>query len=83
MTQLAPLIRAIGDPVERAHYMQKLATLTQSPLVIIEQAVARARTAPPPAPTRSRSRRTPARTPPGSRGRRPHRRERLNPKSTC
>jgi DNA primase len=49
VTQLAPLIRAIGDPVERAHYMQKLATLTQSPMIIIEQAVARARNAPTPA----------------------------------
>ena len=49
VTQLAPLIRAIGDPVERAHYMQKLATLTQSPMIIIEQAVARAKNAPVPA----------------------------------
>jgi DNA primase len=52
VTQLAPLIRAIGDPVERAHYMQKLATLTQSPLLIIEQAVARARSTAPAAPAR-------------------------------
>ena len=50
VTQLAPLIRAVGDPVERAHYMQKLATLTQSPLLIIEQAIARARNAPLPRP---------------------------------
>ncbi len=52
VTQLAPLIRAIGDPVERAHYMQKLATLTQSPLLIIEQAVSRASAPPAPLPQR-------------------------------
>ena len=52
VTQLAPLIRAIGDPVERAHYIQKLATLTQSPVMIIEQAVARARSTPAAAPSR-------------------------------
>jgi DNA primase len=40
--QVAPLIRAIGDPVERAHYMQKVATLTQTPVATIELAVARA-----------------------------------------
>jgi DNA primase len=66
--QIAPLIRAMGDPVGRAHYIQKVATLTQTPVAAVEQAVARATTggpaaargshrkpadaAPPPAPTR-------------------------------
>jgi DNA primase len=45
--QVAPLIRAIGDAVQRAHYMQKVATVTQSPLAAIEQAVARAGTGTP------------------------------------
>src|SRR5207245_8620466 len=40
--QIAPLIRALGDPVQRAHYMQKVSTLTQSPLEAIQHAVARA-----------------------------------------
>ena len=80
VTQLAPLIRAIGDPVERAHYMQKLATLTQSPVMIIEQAVARARTAPPPAPTRSLEPPHPGVNAPGTGACRPHRRERPQPR---
>jgi DNA primase len=45
--QVAPLIRAIGDAVQRAHYMQKVATVTQSPLAAIEQAVARVGTGTP------------------------------------
>jgi DNA primase len=45
--QVAPLIRAIGDAVQRAHYMQKVATVTQSPLAAIEQAVARTGTGTP------------------------------------
>ena len=40
--QVASLIRAIGDPVGRAHYIQKVATLTQSPVEAIQHAVARA-----------------------------------------
>jgi hypothetical protein len=44
---VAPLIRAIGDAVQRAHYMQKVATVTQSPLAAIEQAVARVGTGTP------------------------------------
>ncbi|HUS17697.1 MAG TPA: toprim domain-containing protein, partial [Chloroflexia bacterium] len=51
--QIAPLVRAIGDAVQRAHYMQKLATLTQSPIGAIEQAVARAPSGAP-APARGR-----------------------------
>ena len=81
VTQLAPLIRAIGDPVERAHYMQKVATLTQSPLPIIEHAVARARS--------RRAQRPPAareppsrRSPPGSRPPPPPR-DLHRPKSIC
>ena len=49
VAQLAPLIRAIGDPVERAHWVQKLAMLTRNPVMIIEQAVSRAKA---PAPSR-------------------------------
>jgi DNA primase len=48
--QVAPVIRAIGDPVQRAHYIQKVAALTQSPLNIIQQAVARANSGRPPLP---------------------------------
>ncbi len=40
--QIAPLVRAIGDPVGRAHYVDKVARLTQTPVAAVEEAVARA-----------------------------------------
>ncbi len=48
--QIAPLVRAIGDPVGRAHYVDKVARLTQTPVAAVEQAVARAGTGSPTAP---------------------------------
>ncbi|MDQ2805599.1 MAG: DNA primase, partial [Chloroflexota bacterium] len=45
--QIAPLVRAIGDPVGRAHYVDKVARLTQTPVAAVEQAVARAGTGSP------------------------------------
>jgi DNA primase len=44
--RLVPLIREIGDEIQRAHYTQKLARLVQVPETTIAQQVARSRAAP-------------------------------------
>ncbi len=60
--EMAPFIREVGDPVQRAHYEQRVASVLRVPVEAVQEAVGRVR------PARGRQRKPPATRPPDGAG---------------